>query len=54
MYLIQIFNLFSDCLLVKTWGLPSLNTTVGSEIEKSIGYNCFLSFMKISVLSLDN
>ena len=44
----------ADCLLVEVWGLPSLSTMVGGEIEKLVGHNRPSSFVKTSASLLDS
>ena len=53
-YTTQVFYLSIDCPLVEAWGLLSLSTTVGGEVEKSIRRNWLLFLIKMSVLLLDS
>ena len=42
----MLSNVSADCLLIEMWGLPSLSTTIGGEVEKPVGLNQSPPFVK--------
>ena len=51
---LRLSNLSADRSLVEVWGLPSLSTTVGGEVEKPVGRNRPPPLVKTSASSLDS